>query len=177
LAVEAAQQYWMARRWNWRWLWILIVPAGFGVYLLLNWKVTGDPFAFLHLREKLFVVNFSWPWVGLRSAVDSLRRTPADGEMVGAQEIYFALLGLMCVVFSWIKLRPLYGMWMTGNWLLTTSVTFLNGTPRYTLTLFPIFILFALLGRNRFWYAVVTVWSLLFLGLFSAIFVRGWWAF
>ena len=177
LAVEAAHQYWTARRWNWRWLWILIVPAGLVVYLLINWKVTGDSFTFLGVREKLFVVKFSWPWIGIQSAIDSFRRTPGDAEIVGAQEFYFSLLGLICIIFSWIKLRPLYGMWMTGNWLLATSVTFLQSTPRYTLLLFPIFILFALLGRNRFWYAVVTVWSLLFLGLFSAIFVRGWWAF
>jgi hypothetical protein len=43
--------------------------------------------------------------------------------------------------------------------------------------MFPIFILFALLGRNRFWNAVITIWSLLFLALFTSLFVRGWWAF
>jgi hypothetical protein len=66
---------------------------------------------------------------------------------------------------------------MTGNWLLFTSVTFIESTPRYTLTLFPIFILFALVAANRFWNAVITVWSLLFLALFAGLFVRGWWAF
>ena len=54
LAVEATQQYWVRRRsssqgpvgcsaWNWKWLWIAIVPAGFAVYLLINWSVSGDP--------------------------------------------------------------------------------------------------------------------------------------
>jgi hypothetical protein len=49
--------------------------------------------------------------------------------------------------------------------------------PRYMLTMFPIFILFALLARNRLWYAVITIWSLLFLALFTSLFVRGLWAF
>ncbi|MEY2543399.1 MAG: hypothetical protein QOE81_860, partial [Verrucomicrobiota bacterium] len=53
----------------------------------------------------------------------------------------------------------------------------LESMPRYTLTMFPIFILFGLLAANRFWNFVLTVWSLLFLALFTSLFMRGWWAF
>lgn len=102
---------------------------------------------------------------------------PDQAEMVGTQEFVFALIGLIGVVMSWIKLRPVYAMWMTGNWLLFASVTFLESMPRYTLTMFPIFILFGLLAANRFWNFVLTVWSLLFLALFTSLFMRGWWAF
>src|SRR5260370_42449469 len=100
-----------------------------------------------------------------------------QSEMVGTQELFFGLLGLVCTVVSWFKLRPIYAEWMTGNWLLFASVTFLESMPRYTLTLFPIFILFGLLSANRFWSVVLTVWSLLFLGLFTSLFGRGWWSF
>ncbi len=177
LAVEAAHQAWVARRWRWRWLWIAAVPAGFGVYLLINWHVTGDPFTFLRMRQKLFAMTTSWPWVGIKSGFGSLHRNPGDSEIVGAQELYFVALGLVCAIVSWIKLRPAYAMWMTGSWLLVTSVNFLQSVPRYCLTMFPIFVLFAIAGRSRFWSAVITVWSLLFLALFTSIFVRGWWAF
>ena len=177
LGVEAAHQFWATKRWNWRWLWIAIVPAGFGVYLLLNWHVTGDPFTAFRMRKTISVTSMAWPWVGIRGAIDSLHRAPSEAEMVGAQELYFAVLGLICVIASWIKLRPIYATWITGNWLLFTGVTFMESVPRYTLTMFPIFMLFAIVGRNRFWNAVISVWSLLFLALFTSVFVRGWWAF
>ena len=177
LTVEAAHQYIATKRWQWRSLWIAIVPIGFGVYLLLNWTVTGDPFAFLKMRKALFVMSPSWPWMGIREAIGNLRRAPNQAEMVGAQELYFAILGFVCMVASWIKLRPVYAMWITGNWFLFTSVTFIESMPRYSLTMFPIFMLFALLTKNRFWNAVITVWSLLFLALFTSLFARGWWAF
>jgi hypothetical protein len=80
-------------------------------------------------------------------------------------------------VSSTRKLRPLCAMWITGNWFLVTSATFLVSMPRYSLTMFPIFMLFALLAKNRLWYAVITVWSLLFLALFTSLFVRDQWAF
>jgi hypothetical protein len=178
LAVEAAYQFWKTKRWNWRWLWIALVPVGFGVYLLLNWRVTGDPFAFLKMRDQLFHMSFSWPWRGMRGAIGIMMDwKPSQAEMVGTQELFFGLLGLVCTVVSWFKLRPVYATWMTGSWLLSASVTFLESMPRYTLTMFPIFILFGLLSTNRFWSVVLTVWSLLFLGLFTSLFVRGWWAF
>jgi hypothetical protein len=163
--------------WNCQWLWIAIVPAGFAVYLLINWHVAGDPFAFLQTRKTLFVQSFAPPWHGIREAILNMRRNPNQAEMIGAQEVYFTALGLICTIISWIKLRPLYAVWMTGSWLLFTSVTFLQSVPRYTLTMFPVFILFALLGRNRFWNGVLTMWSLAWFTFFAILLARGWWGF
>ena len=188
LAVEAAQQYWVRRRscsqgpvgcsaWNWKWLWIAIVPAGFAVYLLINWSVSGDPFAFLQARKTLFDQSFASPLTGIRQAIWAHYPTPHEAEMVGTQELFFVALGLVCTIISWIKLRPVYAMWMTGFWILCACVNFFRSMPRYTLTMFPIFILFALLGRNRFWAGVLTAWSLLFFALFAVLFARGEWAF
>ena len=51
LAIEAAHQFWETKSWRWQWLWIAFVPAGFGVYLLLNLKIAGNAFAFLSMRK------------------------------------------------------------------------------------------------------------------------------
>jgi hypothetical protein len=177
LAVEAIHRFWQTRRWQWRWLWIAIVPAGFGAYLLLNWYVTGDPWTFLRVRNGVFYSHSSWPWRGIQDAIGNLNRQPSEAEMVGGQELFFVGLGFVCAILSWIKLRPLYATWITVNWALVTSVNFVQSVPRYSLTMFPIFILFALAGGDRFWNAALTVWSLLFLALFSSLFVWGHWAF
>ncbi len=97
--------------------------------------------------------------------------------MSGMQELTFISLGLVCTVVSWIKLRPVYSIWMTVNWLLFTSVTFVLSVPRYTLTMFPIFILFAMLAARRIWMAAISFWSILYLALFAGLFVWGRWAF
>ena len=76
-----------------------------------------------------------------------------------------------------ISFSVMRGLWMTASWILVTSVTFLQSTPRYTLTMFPIFILFALIAKNRFWRGVLTIWSLVFFALFASLYARGWWAF
>ena len=178
LAMEAGYQFWKTKRWNWRWAWIALVPLGFAVYLFLNWRVTGDPFAAFRMRNQMSHTGFDWPWRGLRGAFGIMTEwKPNQAEMMGTNEFVFGLIALICVIASWIKLRPVYAMYMTANWLLFASVTFLQSMPRYTLTMFPIFILFGLAGENRLCRAAITVWSLLFLALFTIVFMRGGWAF
>lgn len=177
LSVEAAQQYWTRRCWNRQWLWIAVVPVGFTVYLFINWQVAGNPFAFVETRKIAFEQSFALPLVGIRQAILALYPTPREAEMVGVQELFFAALGFVCTIISWIRLRPIYAMWMTASLVLFTSVNFWQSIPRYMLTMFPIFILFALLGKNRFWAGVLTVWSLLLFALFAVLFAHGEWAF
>jgi len=177
LAVEAGHQWFIGKRWRWQWLWVALVPAGFAVYLFLNWRISGDPLAFLKMRKELFHMSSSWPWIGITDAFRNLRRNPNQAEIVGTQELIFTAVGFVCAVVSWFKLRPIYATWITGNWLLLVCVTFIESMPRYALTMFPIFFLFAFVSEKRFWSTVITVWSLLFLALFSSLFVRGWWVF
>jgi len=177
LATVAAHQYWSLRRWRWQWLWIAVAGLGFGGYLLLNRHVTGNPFAFTGLMQQFFGKSLSAPWTGIDNALGSMSRTPAEAEMIGAQEVLFITLGLACTIISWIKLRPAYSVWMTGNWLLFVSVSFVLSVPRYTLTMFPIYILFSMIAERRIWLAVITVWSLLYLSFFASLFAWGRWAF
>jgi hypothetical protein len=56
-------------------------------------------------------------------------------------------------------------------------VSFALSVPRYTLTMFPIYILFAMLARRRVWLGVITFWSILYLSFFASLFAWGRWAF
>src|SRR5207302_11134695 len=103
LAAEAGHQLFVTKRWRWQWLWIAVVPAGFAVYLFLNWRISGDPFAFLKMRKELFHVSFSWPWFGFADAVRNILRPPDEGEIVGTQEVFFTIFALICAVVSWFK--------------------------------------------------------------------------
>lgn len=127
--------------------------------------------------QQSFFKSVAWPWTGIRDTIGALNRSPSQAQMMGVQELLFIVLGFICTIVSWVKLRPIYSVWMTGNWLLFTSVTFVLSVPRYTLTMFPIFVLFAMLSARRIWMAVITVWSILYLSLFASLFAWGHWAF
>ena len=175
LAVEAWQRYRATRRIDWRWLWVGAIGLGFVGYLALNFYVTGDPFTFTKLMEDRWYKKFTPPWVGIR---DVWLRTPDTNVTEGLHELFFIALGFVCTIWCWLRLRASYAIWMTTNWLLITSTAFVVSVPRYTLTFFPMFILFGQLAAKRpLAGMLITVWSLLFLAIFVSRFVQGLWAF
>ena len=178
LAVEAFGHYRVTRRWRWQWLWIGAIALGCGGYLLLNLHVTGNALSFMKFQREHWFKTLAPPWSGLREIVNSIAwRAPSEAQMTGVQELFFVLLGAVCTVLCWLKLRPAYGVWIMLNLLLVTSTSFILSVPRYTLIMFPIFILFAKCAARRLCDVVLTVWSLLFLALFASLFVQGRWAF
>lgn len=175
LAVEAWLQYRQTRRIDWRWLWIGAPGLGFLAYLFLNYRVTGDPFAFSPIMEEHWYKKIAPPWVGLHAAWTRIFRFNLTE---GLFEFVFIVFSFLCTVWCWIKLRPSYAVWMTLNWLLITSTTFLVSVPRYCLALFPIFIILARLAAARPMVGrIVTATSLFLLALFAMKFAHGTWAF
>ncbi len=174
LVVEAAHRFSLTRRWNFGWLWLSAVPLGFAGYVAVIANASGDPFAFLQIRQQYFNISIAPPW---RGVIAALGQAQSASEMSGVQELIFILLGLACSVVALFKLRPVYSSWLICCWLLAASVTFCQSIPRYTLAMFPIFMLFALAAKRPFWLAVLSAWSLFYLGLFSSQFVWGKWAF
>jgi 4-amino-4-deoxy-L-arabinose transferase-like glycosyltransferase len=178
LLAEAAWQYRATRRPNIQWLAIGLVGLGLAGYLLLNQRVTGDPFAFLTIQREHWYKSLAAPWFGVGGVLRSITgRTPADAHMLGVQELIFIVLAGVATILSALRLRPAYTVWIGGNLLLLTSTSFIMSTPRYVLPLFPIMIVFACAVENQRWAQAITVWSLLSMGLFISLFVQGRWAF
>ncbi len=177
-AVEVALLYRVHRQFRREWLWIGLPVVGVLAYLLLNRVVYGDPLQFLQYQREHWYKSFDWPWNGIGGSVRSIGwRTPADAQLVGGQETLFIALGFGGAIATALLLRPSYAVWMFGNWLLFTSTAFVLSVPRYTLTLFPLYLLFARLAAGRIWFLILTVWSLLCMALFVTLFVQGRWAF
>jgi Gpi18-like mannosyltransferase len=179
LALEAWSDYRRTRRFDPRWLWILFIGTGTLVYLALNKKVAGSYFAFQVYQRDVWNRRLAMPWVSIHDAWLSVwERPPFESIMVGWQELLFTLIAIAVVIWSWLRLRPSYALWATLNVLLWTSTGFLLSAPRYALTVFPIYLCFARLSDGRpLTRAAITIWSVLFLGFFTALFVTGKWAF
>jgi len=175
LLVEAWLQYRVTRRIDWRWLWIPIVAAGFGGYLLLNYQVTGNAFAFSPIMYEHWYKKLTPPGAGIQ---DVWHRIFTFNLTEGLFEFVFIVLSFLATIWCWMKQRPSYAVWMTVNWVLITSTTYVVSVPRYCLTFFPIFIQLAEFSAIR-WLAgrILIVISLILLALFATKFAHGTWAF
>ena len=179
LLIEAGCQWRIDRRFRWSWLWIGFTGLGIVAYLLLNYHVSGDPFIFMKYAREHWNQVLSWPWIGISEKITGAFQPAGSNDqswlMIEVQGLIFIALGFVGSVWAWIKLRPSYAMWMTGNWLLFTSTTFLISVPRFTVVMFPLYMMFSRLSGNRLLYGLITVWSLLYLALFTGLYVEGHW--
>jgi len=179
LALEVWQEHRETRTLSSKWFFLLLIPSGFAVYLILNYVVAGDPLIFMTYQREHWYRYFRWPWEGIWETIKRVDNPKTiDAHMTGIQELFFVVVGLAALLIGWNKLRNSYRIWMLLNWLLFVSTSFVLSVPRYTLTLFPIFILMAIAAR-RYWSLKVlfVVWSILFMAAYVVQFVRGMWAF
>jgi len=161
------------------WLAIGLVAVGFAGYLALNLVVYGDAFAFLQIQREHWFKELAPPWQGISGVIHFITdsREPVDALKYGWFELAFIVLGLAGTVVAALRFRPSWFVWMAGNWLLFTSTSFVLSVPRYSLTLFPLFAWFALLGRRRAVAVGLSLVSIGLLGYFVSEFAVGRWAF
>ena len=179
LLFEVWNEYRENKIFNRKWLILLFIPLGFSFYLLINYYVTGNPTTFMVYQREHWYRYFRLPWEGIWETLKKMfGDKAADAQMTGVQESLFAGIGLSATIGGWRYLRNSYRVWMVCNWLLFVSTSFVLSVPRYTLTLFPLFILMSLAAVKNWWVNVLFMsWSMLFLAVFTIQFFRGWWAF
>ena len=178
LGADAFCQWWDTGRFNWRWLWAGLILTGIAGYLLVNYRITGDPLAFLSVQREHWSHTLVAPWSSIRVNLDIARDwDPAQAAIIGTQVLFYLAVGLAGAIAAAFLLRPSYALWMGLNWLFVSTQSWDISAPRYTLMMFPLFILLAGLAHRRTCNTAITVWSLLWLGLFASEFVRGHWAF
>ncbi len=159
-------------------LWIGIIGLGLLAYLILNYVVAGDPFYFLEVQQASWSRKIALPYEGFVNAIGGMQGRVPSGALTGDwAEIIFAALGLAGVIYSFFRLRLSYSLYILLTWLLVTSSVIWLSIPRFTLTMFPLFILMALFGRRRGVNFIIIFFSLICFALFLSQFVRFRWAF
>jgi hypothetical protein len=182
LAAEAAWQ-WLQRpaeerRVRPEWLAIGLVGVGFGAYLALNQVVYGNPLTFMRIQNEHWFKSLAAPWQGIASVWGWIsNENPDTALMIGWMELLFIGIGLAGTLHAAFRLRPSMFAWMAGNWILFVSTSFVMSVPRYSLTLFPLFVSLGLLAERRWVLVTLSAVSLAAMAYFAGRFAVGWWAF
>lgn len=164
------------KRFDVRWSWLGLIPFGFVSYLMINYFVMGNAFSFLDAQREHWQKFLQPPWTSIYRKSKEVFDNPLS-KIDGFFELFFAAIGLIAIILGWKYLRPSYRVWMIASWLLFVSTAWLLSVPRYVLTMFPLFILIALMSKNKWVGQLISFCSILYLALFIIQFVQGRWAF
>jgi hypothetical protein len=182
LAAEAFTQ-WLQRppaerRLRVEWLAIGLVGVGFALYLGLNYVIYGSPFEFLRIQHEHWYKSLAAPWESISGAIGWFRSPKPDNVlMYGVMELLFVAIGVAGTIYAAFRFRPSWFVWMAGNMLLFLSTSFLLSTPRYALTLFPLFVTLALASARTWALVLLSALSIGGLVYFAGRFASGVWAF
>lgn len=158
---------------------LLLIPGVFGLYLLFNEQLLGDFWAFREVLEVRWYKQFAWPWEGLAARWRDIGSYPWNeyNLLYGMAEFGAGAVLVAFIIWSYKRLRLSYVVYMALTTFLLLSTSWLLSTPRYVLTVFPLFFLLGQLGRYRNAGLVWLVLSVFGLALFTVRYVHGWWAF
>ncbi len=158
--------------------WLALVPVGLFAYLAINYFIFGNPLYFISAQSEHWTTSLSPPWHGLWGSWNTMMTWESfvDRAMLGGAALVFGSLAWIFVFYSFFRQRLSYALYVAGSVLVFTSASFLVSTPRYVLSLFPIYIMLASRKSDAVQYCLIFI-SLLLHFLFFVQFVRGQWAF
>jgi len=159
-------------------IWIVVVGLGLLIYLGINYMVFGTPFKFLEVQKEHWGMHLSLPTTGFEKAWGIIDwGDPGYKIRGGFMQLFFGLGGLALIIYSFFRVRLSYCVYALATWLVVTSTSFMISVPRFMLTIFPIFIALALLGRRKGVNFTVIFISLLLYSFFLSFFLIRKWAF
>jgi hypothetical protein len=157
---------------------VALIPLGLLLYLFVNWRGWGDPFAFATVERTHFFEQPSLPWKGLNTAWDL---TAGAGDAwdrftVGAANMLGGLAFFAITTWSYVRLTLGDFIFMLAITLINTCIGFWIGMPRYLLPVYPLFLLLGRV-RNATLQALLAGASLTGLMVLALGFTSGRWAF
>lgn len=144
------------------------------------WAEFGSPFASLAAQTD-WNRHFSWPWQTIGSAFQAATSMPFQFQPEDQSWTYLGAL-ILALVLGALSIRWLRGSYSIYLWagilfplFSATPHNPLLSYPRFLVVLFPIFIVLALMGRNRYAHQIITWSSLLLLALYTIRFANWYW--
>ncbi len=166
-------------RWSPRILWLLIVPSGLLLYLGINYELFGDPLHFLAVQREHWFHSFRWPW---RAVIDlgtaPFKGAPSPQRVVifdlGAAFIFVAAISCL---WSLARLPFAYSFQGLATVVILLATSWNISLGRYVYSVVPMFFFLGAISQSRVGRVILLTLSLPLLGLLSATFAAGRWAY
>ncbi|EKE18603.1 MAG: hypothetical protein ACD_9C00288G0012 [uncultured bacterium] len=146
---------------------VLFAPIGSFLFLGYDWWKFGDPFLFFKIQSN-WGRSFSINWDHF-----SFFSNPSIANMF--IDIFLAIFIISSVVAVYKKLSPLYAIFMSTTLIAAFTSGTLMSVGRYSLVMFPLFILLAKIKNKTVQMGWILL-STLFLALDIILWVNNYWA-
>jgi hypothetical protein len=133
---------------------LLLIPLGIISFMVFNFYLTGDFLAFVH-GQAAWGRHHMNP---LETIINGF-----DGNIFTRFEAFFAIISIFIFLLFYRKIR--FSYWLFGIYSLFIPLsTGIQSMPRFVLVIFPIYILFSSITKDRISDDLVTIFFALMQG-------------
>ena len=153
----------------------LLIPLGTCVYLYINYRTTGDALRFLTVQSEHWHQSFGWFFDTVRYTFDyAFVNIRPEAISTWIPQILAVALSLCTMLFGAFKLRSSYGLYALFYLLVIYAPTWLLSGARYTMLLFPMYMIWARSLKNNAAFAIVCCLSFVLNVVCTAMFALGY---
>ena len=162
-----------------RFLWLLLIPAGFGAYLLINYQVSGNPFQYMIYQSEHWGQRFGLFFNTAAYQARLAAECASSGNAVNLfglwlPNLIFTFSALAAMVYAAPKMRPSYAAWFIAYYYVAMGATWLLSAPRYLISLIPFTLSVSLLAKGPRRDAALTALCIAGSILYAWAFVLRW---
>lgn len=156
-------------------LWLLLIPLGLGVYLFINWRLTGDPLMFMKIQAKHWGQGFIPPWEQVANTVGRiLHDEPARARFTMMESRLIAGFIGIALMLGAVRRLPL--SWQVYGWM--SLLVFMSAKEpislaRYLVVLFPIYPVLAIWTKRPMVFQAALCLSTLLMAAWSILYLTG----
>ena len=141
------------RKWVPKALSLLLVPAGLGAYLLVNYQISGDPFKFQqyqldHWGQRLGLF-FNTAAYQTRQAIKTFHENPQNFLGLWLPNLIASFGSLALVLTTVRRMRASYVAWFIAYFFIAIGTTWLLSAPRYLMVILTVPLALSLIAKKR----------------------------
>ncbi|MDR1438604.1 MAG: hypothetical protein LBJ10_00880 [Clostridiales bacterium] len=155
---------------------VLLPLLGTGLYLLLNYAVSGNAFQFLIYQREHWNQSFGLFFINIGNlAANALQWSPRESAALFVPQLAMVMLNIALIIYGIVKKFRLSMLaYLAAYFLISISASWMLSFPRYMFGAVPIYWLLAQAGRRRAADALIT-FSLVFgLAYYMLAYVSGY---
>lgn len=152
---------------------LLLIPLGFGLYLFINYHLTGDWFRFLEYQQSNWSQGMGWFFNTAEYQTNYALSAYASGSTtlygLWIPNLIYLFGALAIMIGAQKKLRPSYVAYFILYYAVTMGATWLLSAPRYLTAAFPLALGLSAITEKRWadWIATLLCIAGLLLYLFA----------
>jgi hypothetical protein len=167
---------WNKRRFTWPMLWLLLIIGGVVGYSIFCWVQTGDPLFFSAI-QKNWGRSLVSPLMTFSHSFDTVvnvNQLANEVDFSFMVDMLSALLALALIPYVWKRIGIAEALFVLGTLVLSFTTGSTRSLTRFTITLFPLFLVLGDFLQGRWRLVLVAAMLLLTISVFTTVEFAAW---